>query len=236
MGQDSIQLTRHWLRAYFSYGILLQGKEHSRHKQQLLRFCSVYNLMRDIDVEMEWVWGDTRYAFVCRMLRRSGFEYKSKETPYTVIAQEVVTSCTSGPYLAEDVAGSLLLLATAHLMFRDLCMCKENPLLIIILLTVWLTPLYPACVAKLVHPSENSITPRPPNLDYMIQLPHAPASWNPIVLIFYYISFNLLSSWHLIFKSFLDVWEETYQVNTVANTDSCHQNWQPEFTLQRPQE
>lgn len=96
------------------------------------------------------------------MLRRSGFEYKSKETPYTVIAQEVVTSCTSGPYLPEDVAGSLLLLATAHLMFRDLCMYKENPLLIIILLTVWLTPLYPACVAKVVHPSENSITPRPP--------------------------------------------------------------------------
>lgn len=133
-----------------------------RHKQQPLRFCSVYNLMRDIDVEMEWVWGDARYAFVCRMLRRSGFEYKSKETPYTVIAQEVVTSCTSGPYLAEDVTGSLLLLATAHLMFRDLCMCKENPLLIIILLTVWLTLLYPACVAKLVHPSENSITPPSP--------------------------------------------------------------------------
>lgn len=53
MGEDSIQLTRHWLGAYFSYAILVQGKEHSSPKQQLLKFCSVYNLMRDIDVEIE---------------------------------------------------------------------------------------------------------------------------------------------------------------------------------------
>ena len=146
--------------------------------------------MRDIDVEMEWVWEDTRHAFVCRMFRCSRLEYKSKETPYTVTAKEIVTSCTSGPYVPVFLSpGHSHFLLPLTWIFCDLCTCKESPLLVLILLTVWLTLLYTACVAKVVHLSENSITPLHPQLliicycYLMPQHPEPPLSW-------YFITFH----------------------------------------------